>query len=359
MRAGRYHGATTPDPPGHAIVTRLDFLLGAGHGLAIAALGSGGAAGRPEGRTRVLLSDPAWVYSRPCFSPDGATVLFMRAPAGTDPVATLNDDVSRWGLWTVPAAGGQPALLFEDAELAATRPDWCAATGRIAFTGVRRDRSTELWLLDPDGRNPLRVPVAAPPGTRLLYPAWYPDGSAVAITGYPTRQVFRVAVPGGEVQQLTDPARIWAGMCSVSPLASTGHALAFAGQVPAPGGRYDSSINQVWVQGRDGVPVLLEGEQARTPSWSPRGDRIAFGSTRPRPFRFTLRLSLYRGGRMTVYVRPVGADLRPTGPAVPVTPWELSALHPRWSPDGTRLTCMLEALPGGRRGIGVVDLPSG
>jgi Tol biopolymer transport system component len=295
---------------------------------------------------RFLAVDGEYVHSRPCFSPAGDRVVFMRAPAGADPAATLNADGSAWSLWSVDRSGGAPDLLFEHTELRATRPDACPANRKIAFTGVRGGRA-ELWLLDEDGANPTHVAVGSPPYDRLFYASWYGDGRTLALTDYRRRQVLRVKLPSGEAEPLTDPGLVWAGMAAVS----RDDVLAFAGQRPGP--RYDFNRNMIWLQPPDGPPSLLDGKQGRMPSWSPDGIRLTLTSVRARSaLDYILPRTWLRRGT-SVFV----ADVRSaTGAVVAVSPPDHTADHAKWSPDGRSITCMARSLRDGTSGIAVLDL---
>jgi Tol biopolymer transport system component len=278
----------------------------------------------------------------------------MRAPATGDPVAALNADASPWSLWVVPVEGGNAVPFFSDPGLAATRPDWCRRTGRVAITGIRSGRA-ELWLLDADGGNPTLVPVGSPPRTRLFYPSWYPDGRSVAVTDYAGHQVLRVDVRTGEATPLTDPALVWAGMAAVSPEPPASPPLAFAGQ--PPGGAFDQNRNRIWIQAGGGAARPLDRAPGRMPAWSPGGERLAFASSRRRPApAFTLHRRSVPASQGSVFVQPMARDGRPLGPAEAVTPFDHGAAHAKWSPDGRRLVCMLHGLETGRRGIAVIDL---
>ena len=98
---------------------------------------------------RFVAADPGFSYSRPCYSPSGDKVLFMLAPVGGSSESP-SSNLRSWSLWTMPAAGGKPTMLFEHPDLRATRPDWSRATGRIAFTGIRGGEAG-LWLIDENG----------------------------------------------------------------------------------------------------------------------------------------------------------------------------------------------------------------
>lgn len=308
----------------------------------------------PPLRLRFLTSDPAWVDTRPCFSPSGREVLFMRAPAGPDPAATVNRNDSPWSLWTIPSDGGEARPFFEHPELRATRPDWSWATGRIAFSGVREGRG-ELWLLDEDGGGLARVPVPAPFDGQLFYPSWFPDGESIAVTDYDRQQVLRVSVPDGAVAPLTDPGRVWAGMCSVAPT-GTPPRIAFAGQ--RPDADYDTERNSIWIRTREGAVLELVPGHGRMPWWSPDASRLAFMSVRKRPAPATvLHPHDLPGGIPSIFVVDVspGGRVTPEGP-VGVTPFDHLTSFPRWSPDGRSLACRATDAVRGRSGIATVEL---
>src|SRR4030095_7751776 len=84
----------------------------------------------PGEATQITDLDPEhygmWFLS-PSFSPDGQTIIFHmpRGPAqaaGQGP-AQMNDDVStRWDLWSVPVAGGEPTLVVHNASMGVYAP---------------------------------------------------------------------------------------------------------------------------------------------------------------------------------------------------------------------------------------------
>ena len=351
------------------VLDRRDFLRKAGGFLCASAvalpMGSLEAA-RPDGsershsatappRFRFLLSDPEYVYSRPCFSPSGDRILFMRAPATDDPVAVANSNQSPWSLWTVPARGGFPTLLFEDPEIRATRPDWSWTTNRIAFTGIAVGGAA-LFTIDENGDGLTHIPVGDPARTAVFYPSWYPDGDCVAVTDYTARQVLRVSIDGSVVEPLTNPSRVWAGMASVSPDSRAGNPLAFAGQ--KPGRSYDSANNVIWIQHPGEQARPLDGEHGRTPSWSPSGERLAFTSDRGRPApSFVLHRRELPPGSGAIFVQPFEAPDSPSGSPIAISPFDWVAVHAKWSPDGRTVVCMAQSLDTGERGLAVIELP--
>ena len=102
--------------------------------------------------------DPAW-------APDGARLVYVSSRGGG------------LDLWSVPAAGGPPELLFDVAG-AARAPDWSPDGARLAYSGTV-DGKTSIWVLDLDGLEPRRVTRST---TSDLRPTWSPDGRRLAFT---------------------------------------------------------------------------------------------------------------------------------------------------------------------------------
>lgn len=342
---------------------RRGFLAGAMGGLAGLALPWPAAAstasrpgpwGPPPLTLRYLTDDPAFVDSRPCVSPSGDRVLFQRAPAGSDPVRTANSNSSPWSLWTIPASGGRPELLFEDGEIRATRPDWHWPSGRIAFSGVREGRGG-VWTLARDGTDLRAVHRGDPPLDQLFYPSWYPGGDAIAVTDYRTQQVLRIDVATGGVEPLTDPGTLLAGMCSVAPDPDAEVGLALAGQRPGDG--FAQSQNTIWLRGSGGAVRELDGLHGRMPAWSPDGRFLAFMSNRPRSQPApTLHHRGVSDGVAAIFITEIGPDGVPVGSTQGVTPFDQATLHAKWFPDGRSLACVAHDPRSERSGIAVIEL---
>ena len=132
----------------------------------------------------------AWWWYRPSFTPDGETILFH--------FPRPSDAGSRWDLWSVPVAGGEPTLVRRDAAEGVYAPD-----GRtLAFLDAPRVEdddgwSSSLWLADADGSDP-----------RLLVDGdihsirWSPDGTRIAFSG--GREILVVDVATGESSNVAD-----------------------------------------------------------------------------------------------------------------------------------------------------------
>lgn len=132
----------------------------------------------------------AWWWYRPSFAPDGETILFH--------FPRPSDAGTRWDVWSVPVAGGEPTLVRRDAAEGVYAPD-----GRtLAYLDAPRVEDDEgwtssLWLADADGSDP-----------RLLVDGdfhsirWSPDGTRIAFSGDGEIRVVDVAT--GESSQVAD-----------------------------------------------------------------------------------------------------------------------------------------------------------
>ena len=312
---------------------------------------------RPPRGFRFLVDDPRFVYSRPCFSPSGDRVLFMRAPATQDPGSAVNSNLSPWEFWTVPLEGGPPSLLFRDPTVRATRPDWSPVTNRIAFTGIT-DRGATLWILSPETGESTEITLPHPYRDSLHYPSWYPDGERLALTHYHSHTLLEVWPERGEARPLTDPNRIWAGMGSVAPDRNGPPRIAFAGQ--RPGRAYSVARNRIWIRSPSGRLRALDSGHGRTPWWSPTGDRIALSAVRtdvhPAPVIRPRRLA---AAGIRIHVQRMSPGGQPVGKPRAVSPPDHAAIHPKWHPSERLLVCTMDSLVTGHRGVALLSVGSG
>jgi TolB protein len=234
---------------------------------------------------------------------------------------------------------------------------------RIAFISTRSGNK-ELWLMDVDGRNPLRLtdhrsivlnPDFSPTGKELLFTSYRagnpdlyrkevftgrevrlssqaslniagryaPDGGSLALTlsrdGDP--EIYLLAMSGAIRKRLTTSFGV-----DVDPSWSPdGRQLAFVSS------RLGSPQIFILDVGNGTIRRLTaNGKYDATPAWSPKGERIVFARQ--------------EGSRFDLYsIRPDGTDERRLtfGPG--------SAEHPRWSPDGRFLVYSVEK--GGKRAL--------
>jgi Tol biopolymer transport system component len=294
---------------------------------------------------------------QPSWSPHGLRIAYW-AVGGSN---RLRDIV------TIPAAGGQPAAVTNDAAVDAN-PIW-APDGKHLYFISDRSGSMNLWriAIDESSGKVLSAPEPVPtPSPFVLNLTVSSDGKRLAFTSIlSTQNIQKIAF---------DPI---AGRTIGAPVPVTTGTRRWQTFNPSPDGQWvamDSGPPQedIYVIHADGSGLRqLTNDAAfdRSPFWSPDGGRIAFHSNRGgvqqiwsvKPDGSELRrLSDYPGSglligtwspdasRIAAFVQTVDRIVLfdPRKAWQDQTPEELPALARNallrpieWSPDGLRLTC--------------------
>ena len=97
------------------------------------------------GEGKVVLDKPGH-YAEPVFSPDGKTIVFRRMAGGFLRTTAWSNDP---GIYTVPAGGGEPALLAEDG----FTPHFGAANDRVFLVRFGEGGARQLVSVGLNGRD--------------------------------------------------------------------------------------------------------------------------------------------------------------------------------------------------------------
>lgn len=154
---------------------------------------------------RSLTNDPAFDSWRPRLSPDRATVLFYRTPAGV-----ADTDLTQASLWMIDAQGNNAVEVLPTRAHGWTQQggaEWSPSGNELAMMG-ERPLGMQIWITSIDGRDVRNL--ANNPGDNT-YPSWSPDATRVLFGACPEspctdnqREVFAVASAGGDLIQITN-----------------------------------------------------------------------------------------------------------------------------------------------------------
>ncbi len=264
----------------------------------------------PPGRRRVR--ETPSTASKPLRKPDPAE---GEKAAGARSTKDTKEHQRGWG-WLV-AVGVVCAALILVASWSRWRPGQVEPTAASQATAVVVSRPTER-ALTPGATSP--KPTASPAPTSTPSPTAPVVTSrslpAIAYLSKPREEglwtIYLMGSDGSNRIPVTEASSDFVSAPSWSP---RGDRLAFVSD--------RDGYADIWVVGRDGrVAVNLTRDKAKdnSPAWSPDGQWIAFSSVRDSPY-----WELY-------VMRADGSEVRR------LTWWEdASDLWPSWSPDGSRL----------------------
>jgi Tol biopolymer transport system component len=271
--------------------------------------------------------DPPGGHGSPAFSPDGKWIVF----SASDPETTR--------LWAVPVAGGKAVPLdagttyeFDPAVAAdgtlyfgAVTGEWRCTIRRVKVDwSVARLQGAASVVTDTGAIIPRHI-VISHDGTKLAYSAESLRSNLMSIAVTPSGEAA-----GPPTALTSESAR------NSRPVYSpNGRKLAFT--------RWRPGVNiDVWVMdadGRNAEQLTTDPSEDSVPSWFPKGDRIAYLSTRLGPA--TLFSKPTKGG-MAQKLLDLGSDFD----------------SPRLSPDGTRVAFNSKR-GGGTINVWMAELASG
>ncbi|WP_298507707.1 hypothetical protein [uncultured Kordia sp.] len=265
-----------------------------------------------------------YIDGRPCFSPDGNTVLFERKGNG----------INIQEFWIVDINTNIESVYYKSNTYGCSRASWSWNSkqnkNQIAFTGVFPKGNLpngRIMLLDENGANnsAQQLTVTGYAKAELFYPAWYANEPKLLVTDYSNQQpkLLKVNINSLQSKELTYKG-YWSGMGTVNPVDSD--LIAYAGQ-PITSGGYNQQNNKVYLQNGNNKPIIFSSPaknvNGRAPWFSSDGRVMAFES---------------QSGKTPLQIFLKRVDLsKPSTPMIPVSNLNFAAQHAKFSPDSSRL----------------------
>lgn len=166
---------------------------------------------------------------------------------------------------TIGVAGS--TLLHADSAYDSAQPAWSPVGNRIAFVSNQDGDSLDVYMMDPDGQNVVRLTADAQNSSQ---PSWAPSGSQIAFASSRSgnAEIWVMDTLGGGLTNLSNNA----GGDLMPAWSPNGQQIAFVSD-------RDTDDFAIWVMNANGTsPVrLTDGDPpCELPQWTPDGSRIAF-----------------------------------------------------------------------------------
>ena len=248
----------------------------------------------------------------------------------TAKIAFASNRDGNWEIYLMNPNGSQQERLTRNNALDHS-PVWSPTGEQILFTSDR-DGFRDLYVMDADGSRVRRV---FRKSARRVESTRSPDGERIAFHSETPQWSIQTATIHGEDVKQVALAESHGGNPSWS---ANGNEIAF---VKDAGGTHRIFIVKL-DSGDIHTFLPKESPSMHTPSWSPKGDKLAFTWS---------KWGLRNGSAIFVANRD-GSRLRQVSERVSL------AYYPAWSPNGDKIVYVEEAVEGNRQ-IAVVDVETG
>lgn len=276
------------------------------------------AQGEPPTPVTTRLTQIRDTYPSP--SPDGLRVAFQSNRAGVSQIFVMDADGSNVVQLTHEPGGAET-------------PAWSPDGSRIVYAVYGYGEGNDVFVMNADGSEQRRLtthpgyddhPSWSRDGTRIVFNSDRTTPDPVAPWGSRWHEVFSMDPDGGDVRQHTRCRAV----CTFASLSPAGDRILYRKVIAGDGLQWDLTRaerdSEVFVASVDGTGEVNLSRNAAFdgwPTWSPRGDLIAFASNRAGPASVgQIHVIEVDGGRVRQ-----------------ITEGSWSHTQPAWSADGTKL----------------------
>ncbi|MEE9609923.1 MAG: hypothetical protein V3W19_01660 [Desulfatiglandales bacterium] len=213
----------------------------------------------------------------PCWSPEGAKIVFQSNRSG------------KWIIYTMDADGSNVTALTDDQDYAVT-PSWSPDGSRIVYVSKGGEELEDIWSMNPDGSN--RVNITRSPSINESHPHWTPDSRRIVFNStkddpFPLDQmefgygeeICEMDRDGSNVTRITE-WEMWDTFASCSP---DGKFIVWRRVILADTVSDRRFNSEIYIMNRDGTkPKNISNHPAFDgyPTWSYDGSSILFVSNR-------------------------------------------------------------------------------